>query len=137
MSTIDLGATLTIAVDPHPLFVATGLLVRAGERYQFHASGKWCDWHTVTDANGWNMPLLHYLNRVPGAAFFCLCACIDHDEDHAFAIGGDAVWTVPAGTAADAKLSLFANDMRCMYFNNRSLPEAEGGPLKVEIRRLA
>lgn len=136
MSSLASGETLTRFVDPHPRFVPSGLAIAAGQRYEFHASGQWRDWFRIVDANGWNMPPLHYLNRVPGAAFFCLCGCVNEDEDHAFAIGTHCHWTVPDATPAAAELKLFANDMRCMYFNNHALPEGQS-PLKVDIRRLA
>ena len=61
------------------------------------------------------------------------------DDRNAFAIGAGLEWTVPDTIAGlpDRGLNLFANDWRCMYFNNRELPPEQGGPLTVVITRLA
>jgi hypothetical protein len=77
---------------------------------------------------------------VPGAPFFRLCGCVGTDDRQPFAIGGERPeWIVPDAVAvqADRQLYLFANDWPCMYANNRALGEAEGGPLRVAIQRLA
>lgn len=139
MTQLAIGASLSLRVDPRPLFVPTGLEIASGERYRFAASGKWKDWCRVVEATGWRQWPLHLSNRVPGTAFFCLCGCIGEDDRNAFAIGASLDWTVPDSVAgfSDRRLKLFANDWCCMYFNNRELPPEQGGPLIASITRLA
>ncbi len=138
MTQLAIGEALSLPVDPRPLFVPTGLEVAAGERYRYAATGKWKDWNRVVDATGWKRWPLERWNRVPGAAFFCLCGCVGTDDRNAFAIGETLDWIVPAAVAGftDRQLNLFANDWRWMYFNNHELPP-EAGPLTVTITRLA
>jgi hypothetical protein len=140
MTALAPGATLNLVVDPRPFFVPSGIYVAPGERYRFVASGKWRDWFRRIDADGWSCALLHWRNRVPGQPFFRLCGCVGTDDRQAFAIGSERPeWIVPDAVAvqADRQLYLFANDWPCMYANNRALGEAEGGPLRVAIQRLA
>lgn len=139
MTQLAIGETLSLAVDPRPFFVATGVDVAAGERYRFAARGKWKDWYRVVDAEGWALWPLQRWNRVPGVAFFCLCGCVGDDERHAFAIGTKLDWTVPDSVAGlpDRQLKLFANDWRGSYGNNQALLPAQGGPLTATIVRLA
>ncbi|MDZ4251869.1 MAG: hypothetical protein U1A72_04775 [Sulfuritalea sp.] len=137
MTRLDIGATHSLDVDPHPLFVPTGLKVAPGERYRFTATGKWKDWFRIRDATGWSSPLQRW-NRVPNQPFSMLCGCIGTDETNAFVIGTGREWPVPetATDSPDHGLNLFANDLRGMYWNNRALPPPDG-PLRVEITRIA
>lgn len=136
---LAIGASLSLAIDPRPYFVATGLEVAPGERYRFAASGQWKDWYRVVDARGWKLWPLQRWNRVPGAAFFCLCGCVGTDDRNAFAIGAGLDWTVPESVARlfERQLHLFANDWRGSYGNNHALPPEQGGPLTATITRLA
>lgn len=139
MTQLAIAETLSLAVDPRPLFVPTGLEVAPGERYRFAASGKWQDWTRVVDANGWKLWPLQHWNRVADAAFFCLCGCVGDDDRHAFAIGARLDWTAPDSIALlpGRQLHLFANDWRSRYGNNHALPPEQGGPLSVVITRVA
>lgn len=130
-----------LAIDPRPLFVPSGIVVAPGERYRFTAHGRWRDgfkFFTV-DADGWRCPLLVRGNRLRGEPFFKLCGCVGTDDRQAFAIGTHLEWSVPDAIAnlPDRQLHFFANDWASMYFNNIALTEAEGGPLTVEIIRIA
>lgn len=139
MTQLAIAETLTLSVDPRPLFVPTGLEVAPGERYRFAASGKWKDWTRVVDATGWKLWPLQHWNRVSGAAFFCLCGCVGTDDRAAFAIGAGLDWAVPDSIAGlpERQLQLFANDWRSRYGNNHALPPEQGGPLHVAITRVA
>ncbi|HEY6896731.1 MAG TPA: hypothetical protein VI279_05675 [Rhodocyclaceae bacterium] len=139
MAQLALAESLTLTVDPRPLFVPSGLLVIPGERYRFAAGGKWQDWFRTVGPTGWKLWPLHLKNRVPGAAFFYLCASIGADDANAFAVGAGLDWTVPdaAANAPDRQLYFFANDWRACYGNNHPLPPEQGGPLTVAITRIA
>lgn len=128
---------IILTVDPRQPFVPTGLLVSPGERYRFSAVGLWKDWWRKCDADGWPGGVLQHFNRLPGERFFLLCACIGTDESTAFAIGKLRDWSAPDSVAAlrDRQLNLFANDWRCMLFNNHALPPPEG-PLTVTITHI-
>lgn len=139
MTNLAIGENHVLTVDPRPLFVFTNLEVAPGERYRFTASGQWKDWFHVVGPSGWKRWPLHLKNRLPGAPFFCLCGCVGSDDSLAFAIGEKLDWSVPESSAglADRQLYFFANDWPCMYGNNHALPPEEGGPLSVNITRLA
>lgn len=139
MTHLAIGENHALAVDPRQLFVSTNLEVAPGERYRFITSGQWKDWFRVVGPNGWKLWPLHLRNRLPGAPFFCLCGCIGIDERRAFAIGEKLDWVLPESVAElpDRQLYVFANDWASMYGNNHALPEEEGGPLIVNITRLA
>ena len=76
MTQVAIGTSLTVSVDPRPFFVPTGIEVDPGQRYSFTASGKWKDWFRIVGPEGWKLWPLHLRNRVPRAAFFCLCGCV-------------------------------------------------------------
>lgn len=139
MTHLAIAESRSFPVDPRPLFVPTDLEVAPGERYRFTAEGQWKDWFRVVGPTGWKLWPLHLRNRVPGAAFFCLCGCVGTDDHQAFAIGATCEWTVPESAAAlaDRQLHFFANDWACMYGNNQALSAPDGGPLTVAITRLA
>ncbi len=139
MTQVAIGTSLTVSVDPRPFFVPTGIEVDPGQRYSFTASGKWKDWFRIVGPEGWKLWPLHLRNRVPRAAFFCLCGCVGNDDHDAFSIGASCAWQVPVTIAGlpDNQLYLFANDWRSRYGNNHALPPDKGGPLNVTITRLA
>lgn len=140
MTELAVRTSLLVAVDPQKLFVPTGLLVSPGQHYRFTATGLWRDGGKTVDADGWICRPLQSFNRLPGAHFFVLRGCVGVDVANAFAIGKEKpAWSVPETVAnlPDRQLHLFANDWRCMYFNNHALSADEGGPLKVTITRLA
>lgn len=138
MNQLAIGETLSLAVDPRPLYVPAGIEVAPGQRYRFSAAGKWRDWFRVVGPTGWKLWPLQLRNRVPGAAFFCLCGGVGADDDHAFAIGAGCDWRVPDSVAglAERQLHLFANDWPGCYGNNHALSAEEGGPLQASITRL-
>jgi len=127
----------TIEVDPRKFHVPTGINVQPGERYTFTGAGKWKDWFVICDHQGWGSGWPLRFNRVKGQPFFRLCASIGKHDINAFAIDTTQPWTVPDTLPPDGghQLYLFANDHRWMYWNNRTLTEEQGGPLRVTITR--
>jgi|GEM_PF-317562 len=128
----------TLEVDPRKCHVPTGINVQPGERYTFTAAGKWKDWFVTCDHRGWGSGWPLRFNRVKGQPFFRLCGSIGKDDRAAFAINTTQPWTVPDTPPPDGddQLYLFANDHPWMYWNNRTLTEDKGGPMRVTITRL-
>jgi hypothetical protein len=137
VSRLEIQETVSRPVTPTELFVPTHIEVAPGERYAFVARGLWRDAVLTRGPNGWTSPLKRW-NRLRGQPFFMLCGCIGTDEATAFPIGERCDWFVPPIDAGvDHHLHLFANDWRCMYWNNHDLPPEKGGPLTVSITRIA
>jgi len=129
-----------LTVNPAAHFHPTGLDITPGAHYRFIASGQWQDGFKRVGPQGWCLPLMERFNRLPGQPFFLLCGCVGRELAQAFAIGaGLADWLAPAALAeqADRQLYLFANDWAWMYWNNHALGPEHGGPLSVQITRLA
>ncbi|AHF00016.1 hypothetical protein [Thioalkalivibrio paradoxus] len=134
---LEPGMSLTIDVDPRALYVPTGLVLGAGERYRLTADGKWRDGFVTCGPEGWGRGWPTRFNRLPGQPFFLLCGCPGRNDQHAFAVGTARDWEVPDAADPDGlALYLFANDWRWMYWNNRALTAQRGGPLRVTITRL-
>jgi hypothetical protein len=139
-TTIAVGDSVDLVVDPSQRYVPTGVQVTAGERYAFSASGKWRDWFKDAGPEGWGTGWKARFNRLPGRPFFLLCGTVGQDDSLAFGIGSHLEnWPVPDAVAgqADRQLYLFANDWWSMYWNNKTLDVKDGGPLRVRITRLA
>lgn len=138
---LAIGESVEVTVNPKIKYVESGLLVSVGEDYSFSACGLWKDGHKICDAKGWSDGLLRIFmrfNRFPNHPYFLLCGVVGRDERHAFPIGVQKEWTVPANLGGESSgcLYLFANDIPFMYFNNRELDESQGGPLLVVITRI-
>lgn len=117
------GAMATVpAVCPAERYFPTGVLLTPGATYQIDSQGLWRD--------GWN--------RLHWQPFFQLGGAIGPSEQHLFSIGRGRRWTAPTTLPPDAdrQLYLFANDWPGMLHNNRSVPDEDGGPLRVTISRL-
>jgi len=106
----------------NPWFNPKVLLI-AGERYFFRATGSWTDWTQVHDANGTPVPKLRLVERFlrcrsANATWFTLVGAIDKRPESFFPIGDGQRW--PSGWVAPSsgRLYCFANDARPMYFNN-------------------
>lgn len=129
-------STLPLELDPSLPFVPTGLSVLPGELYRFEAQGKWRDWFVKCGAAGWGGGWLTRFSRMSGQPFFRLCGVVGRDDKAAFAVDLEEPWSVPPEVAreSDPQLYLFANDLRCMYWNNHVDPT---DPLTVTITRLA
>lgn len=133
------GESITLDVDPCTLYTPAGIKVQPGQSFSFTANGKWKDWFIPCDYRGWGGGWLTRFARVKGQPLFRLCASIGKDDCTAFPVDTSQRWTVPDSLPPDGdrQLFLFANDLRWMYWNNRALGEAEGGPLRVSMKRVA
>jgi hypothetical protein len=101
----------------------TAVMLTAGQRYFFRATGHWRDWNELHDVNGAAVPKLAPFKRLirckaADAEWFTLIGAIDKDRQSYFAIGDGSRW--PAGWVAPAsgQLRCFANDVRLLYCNN-------------------
>lgn len=133
MTRLALGESRSLAVDPRECYMPTEVTVAPGERYGFTATGQWRDWYKTCGPEGWGGGWLTRFSRLPGQPFFRLCATLGKDDDTAFAVDTTQPWTAPPGVPADSQIYLFANDLRGMYWNNRTVPDH---PLTVTITRL-
>lgn len=126
---LGIGESITVTVPARAMWHDTRVCTRAGEEYQFSASGSWIDWYIPCDANGWVsiIPLkpLEAMRRMPDANWFALVGCIERDLKHTFLIGREARVKMSAG----GELYCFANDAPWAYWNNL-------GSLKLKITRI-
>ena len=137
-ASLAIGQSRVVEVDPRLQHVPTGLFPGPGQAYTFSASVKWKDGFIVCGHEGWGGGGMTRWARVRHEHFFRLCACIGQDDSTAFAVDTVGPWIVPGGAIADDnQLYLFANDLPMMYWNNRSLSPARGGPMQVAITRIA
>jgi hypothetical protein len=138
-SELQPGAMVTVpAVCPAERYFPTGMIITAGATYQIEAQGLWQDGWLRIGPNGWHGLLLEARNRMPWKRFFLLGGAIGRSEAKLFPIGQSRRWTAPSTLAQgdNSELYLFANDWPGMLYNNRSVPDAKGGPLRVSIRRI-
>lgn len=133
------GAMATVpSVCPAERYFPTGVRLTPGATYQIEAQGRWADGWIRIGPNGWPGLLLEAWNRLPWKRFFLLGGAIGRSEAQLFPIGQSQRWTAPSTLAPgeDRELYLFANDWPGMLHNNRSVPDDQGGPLRVTITRL-
>lgn len=138
---LQVGETRTIpAVCPAERYFQTGVIITPGAEYLFDSQGLWSDGGIVTDSDGWSGLFFQAWNRIPWRRFFLLSGSIGKSERHLFSIGRTRVWQAPTNLKEDKgkEIFLFANDWPGKKFieNNRAVPDTEGGPLRVSIRRL-
>lgn len=143
---LEIGRSRTIVVSPRPLFVSCGIEVRAGERYLLRAEGRWQDGRMrPCGPEGWTVPGLGWArrwNRLPGANWFVLCACLGTALQTSRAVAPQCDWTIEADQArlagsAPVLLQAFANDWPGRYANNREVPADRGGPMRLTVERVA
>lgn len=133
------GALATVpAVCPAERYFPTGVLLTPGATYQIDAQGLWQDGWIRVGPEGWPGLLLQAWNRLRWRPFFFLGGSMGPSEHHLFPIGRGRLWTAPTAVPPDAdrQLYLFANDWPGMLHNNRTVPDEEGGPLRVTISRI-
>jgi hypothetical protein len=119
MTSLNPGQTVTVPIDSRLKWNDTGVLLRAGARYEFSATGTWHDRQYATDADGYPsstllLKLAEPLRRVRSANWFTLIGAIDRDERSAFRMGSKGVFSA----AKDGQLTCFANDTPLTYGNN-------------------
>lgn len=105
----------------------------AGECYRVRASDhKWLDAGLESTAAGWDgnwlLKASKPLIRCREGRWFQLIGALGKTERPLFPLGMDAEWVIPNGE--DAELTLFANDVIGMYWNNC-------GFIEVTFTRLA
>ncbi len=124
-------------VCPREKFFPTSVVLTPGASYVISAVGRWKDLWIRTGPEGWWFPPFHPFNRIPWHRMFVLSGSIGPSLEHAFVIGRQITWTAPMvlPEGIGAELMLFPNDLESMYYNNRSLAPAQGGPMRVTILR--
>lgn len=124
-------------VCPRETFFPTSILLSPGATYVISAVGKWKDAWIPTGPEGWWFLPIQPFNRLPWHRMFVLSGSVGRSLDHAFVIGRQTTWTAPMALPGGmgAELQLFPNDWDSKYDNNRSLPPAQGGPMRVTILR--
>ncbi len=124
-------------VCPREKFFPTSVVLTPGASYVISAVGRWKDLWIRTGPEGWWFPPFHPFNRIPWHRMFVLSGSIGPSLEHAFVIGRQTTWTAPMvlPEGIGAELMLFPNDLESMYYNNRSLAPAQGGPMRVTILR--
>ena len=141
VSSVELlpGAMATVpAVCPAEKYFPTGVMLTPGATYQIDAQGLWMDWWIKVGPEGWPGLLLQAWNRLRWKPFFMLVGSIGKSDDHLIPIGRGRRWIAPSTLRLDSdrNLYLFANDWLGLLHNNRSVPDDEGGPLRVTISRI-
>lgn len=132
------GMATVPAVCPAEPYFPTGVILTPGATYQIDAQGLWKDGWIKVGPEGWPGLLLQAWNRLRWKPFFLLGGSIGQSDHHLFPIGRGRRWTAPSTLRLDEdrRLYLFANDWPGMLHNNRSIPDDEGGPLRVTISRI-
>jgi len=102
----------------------TGIDLTAGSVYDFIATGEWKDASIPSDADGYlSTPILKLFERfrrIPGARYFKLIGTIGKSTRESLLIGIKLTGFLPAKSG---RLYCFANDVRCMYWNNNGSVE--------------
>jgi hypothetical protein len=126
-------------ICPREKFFPTSVIVSPGATYRISAVGRWKDLWITSGPKGWWFPPFQPFNRIPWQRMFVLSGSVGSTLKHTFVIGDGLTWTAPAKlpTGSDAELQLFPNDWESKYENNRALLPAQGGPMRVTIRRLS
>ena len=119
----------------------TGVILSPGAVYRISAVGKWRDgFLPPVGPNGWNGWILTIGNRIRLKPMFMLSASIGMDDKWLYSIGANKDFTTPSTLPVESShhLYLFANDLSSdgFYANNREATPAEGGPMRVTIRRI-
>jgi hypothetical protein len=138
ISELEVGECRTIKeVCPREKFFPTSVLLTPGATYEISAEGKWKDLWIPTGPEGWWFLPFHPFNRIPWRPMFVLSGSVGRTLEHAFVIGKKTTWTAPMvlPEGVGAELQLFPNDWDSKYGNNRPLPPAQGGPMRVTILR--
>ncbi len=123
------GQNKEFEIRSRPKWNDTSLLMKAGERYSFEATGTWYDAQIECGPDGyvspnWLFRLAERFRRRPNDRWFALIGALNEDESETFLIGSAATLTV----AKDAMLGCYANDIPWMYFNN-------SGSVKLTVTR--
>ena len=127
---MQVGESSNALIEARWMWNDTGIMLVAGQEYQFQATGQWTDWTITCDANGFESPnlvlrLSECLRRVPQEPWLALIGSIEKDKQAFFRIGRERVFS-PTKTG---RLYCFANDVSIAYGNNR-------GSIQLSVTRL-
>lgn len=110
------------------LWNSTGVVLTAGRRYRFSATGTWKDWKTGCPATGYQSERLRpfeSLRRCTDAKWFSLIGAVEKEKSTCFDIGrlmeSGEIYTA----TSSGMLYCFANDVVVMYWNNSGAVELE------------
>jgi hypothetical protein len=112
---LDVNESRTIEVMSEEKWNVVSIDVIAGETYSMVSSGQWTDLTTVTDADGYDDPVLDLfsnLKRNTDAKWFELVAAIDTTNMYVVGSNDDIMFN------QSGSLSFFANDAEDFYGNN-------------------
>lgn len=93
----------------------TEVKIESQEEYKFHRAGKWKDFFSETDADGyvsWYMSSYNCMKRSKNNKWFSLIGSIDKNND--FLIGKENKIVFQQS----GKLYCYANDIKGFYWNN-------------------
>lgn len=125
---LELGESISTTVFAVELFNHTGILVEAGEAYEFSvaATEEWQDASITCDADGWNVDeeslgwkelpikLARSFKRVKDCDWFTLCATVGTNDELAKGVGSSGSYQA----TTSGELTLFANDIESKMGNN-------------------
>jgi len=111
-----------VCVCAHSRWNDTGIRLVPGGSYAYavEKGSTWDDWTIHASADGyestwWLFKLVEPLRRAPRARWFALIGACDRQAATQFVIGTSKTLLAPGG----GELTCFANDLPCMYWNNR------------------
>jgi len=127
---MEVGESTNVSIYAHKNWNLTGVVLSAGETYEFHAEGRWVDWFIPHGPEGdpsasFYMRWFERWRRIKTANWFALVGALNSDVKTAFVIGRGGIRNV----IASGELTCFANDVPCFYWNNR-------GEVQLTVRRL-
>jgi hypothetical protein len=127
---MEIGESNIITVRAHKKWNIAGIVLKAGETYEFHAEGCWVDWVSTHGPGGdpstsFYMRLFERWRRIRTANWFALVGALNSDLKTAFVIGQGGVKKMEDS----GELACFANDVRGFYWNN-------WGKVQLTVRRL-
>src|SRR5205823_5694186 len=110
---------VTVNVNARRIWNHTGITVRAGEAYKFRATGHWIAWFISHGPDGdpsqsWYMQSVQRWGRVKDANWFALIGAVNTDIATVFVIGANCIYEM----TNSGERTWFANDIRCLYWNN-------------------
>ncbi len=116
---MNVGETARTTVKASEHWNHTGIVLTAGEKYEFAASGRWVDWYIPHGPEGdpsdsFYMRLLEPRRRVKAENWFALIGAVNADVGTAFVIGVGGVHQLQTS----GELTCFANDVEGFYWNN-------------------
>jgi hypothetical protein len=124
---LKINESATILIYSKKIWNETNITIEVGEEYKFEAFGTWRDMVLLScDADGYNclyMMLYKRWKRSKENNWFALIGSINQKDDFLIGKKWQKVFQ------QNGKLWCYANDLKCMYWNN-------SGHLSLKITRL-